>query len=82
MESLAFMGLKVGDACQDIEDALSGSFKVSFDFDECGSIVGVNYYQLALSDYYAELGMLTCSASAVTTHWVVRFPLVLILMQT
>ena len=39
---------------------------MSFDFDECGSIVGVNYYQLALSDYYAEVGLLTCNASAVT----------------
>ena len=36
------MVLKVGDACQDIEDALSGSFKLSFDFDERRSIGGVN----------------------------------------
>eukprot|EP00970_Alexandrium_tamarense_P009994 scaffold1976_cov187-Alexandrium_tamarense.AAC.23 len=67
VQSTACMGLNVGDACQEIEDALAGSFTVSFDFDQCGADIndGVNYCQLALSKYDADLGSVVCSPGLV-----------------
>lgn len=67
VHSTACVNLDVGDPCQDIEDALSGSFTVSFDFDRCGQAVGggVNYCQLALSEYAPGLGTVSCSPGLV-----------------
>eukprot|EP00984_Skeletonema_dohrnii_P023836 scaffold12938_cov128-Skeletonema_dohrnii-CCMP3373.AAC.1 len=64
IHSTACMGIDVGDPCADIETALSGSFTLSFDFDECGS-GGVNYCQLALSEYEPDLGTIVCSPGLV-----------------
>ena len=64
IHSTACMGNDVGDQCSDIEAALSGSFTVSFDFDECGGN-GVNYCQLALSEYDPDLGTVVCSPGLV-----------------
>jgi len=69
VHSTACMGSDVGYPCADIETALSGSFTVSFDFDECGGGAGndggVNYCQLALSDYEPDLGTIVCSPGLV-----------------
>jgi len=67
VHSTACVNLDVGDPCQDIEDAFSGSFTVSFDFDRCGQTVGggVNYCQLALSEYAPGLGTVSCSPGLV-----------------
>ncbi|KAL7440180.1 hypothetical protein ACHAXH_004154 [Discostella pseudostelligera] len=67
VHSTACMGLNIGDPCPDIEHALTGSFTVSFDFDQCGSAVGggVNYCQLALSEYEPSLGNIVCSPGLV-----------------
>ncbi|KAL9190302.1 hypothetical protein ACHAXT_007513 [Thalassiosira profunda] len=64
--STACAGLSVGDACPDIENALAGAFTVSFDFDDCGSdgSGGVNYCQLALSEY-EPIGDVVCSPGLV-----------------
>lgn len=64
VHSTACMGIDVGDPCPDIETALSGSFTVSFDFDECGGD-GVNYCQLALLEYEPDLGTVVCSPGLV-----------------
>lgn len=67
VRSTACMGLSIGDPCRDIENALTGSFTVSFDFDKCGSAVGggVNYCQLALSEYEPSFGVIICSPGRV-----------------
>ena len=64
VHSTACAGIPAGDPCPDIENALSGSFTVSFDFDDCGSD-GVNYCQLALSEYEPSLGNVVCSPGLV-----------------
>ncbi len=40
VQSTACAGISVGDSCPDIENALVGSFTVSFDFDCYGHAVG------------------------------------------
>ena len=65
VESTACMGLNVGDSCQAIEDAISGFFTVSFDFDQCGGD-GVNYCQLAILEFDGDLGTISCSPGFVT----------------
>ncbi len=67
VHSTACMGLSIGDPCPDVENALAGSFTVSFDFDQCGYAVsgGVNYCQLALSEYEPSLGNIICSPGLV-----------------
>ncbi|KAL7554975.1 hypothetical protein ACHAWF_018557 [Thalassiosira exigua] len=68
VHSTACMGVSAGDPCPDIENALGGSFTVSFDFDACGSngSGGVNYCQLAFSKYEPSLGTVSCSPGLVT----------------
>ena len=68
VHSTACTGINVGDSCQDIEDALAGSFTVSFDFDDCGG-GDVNYCQLALSEYEPKGGV-SCSPGLVIDPYV------------
>lgn len=72
VHSTACMGLSIGDPCPDIENALAGSFTVSFDFDQCGSVAGggVNYCQLALSENEPSLGNIICSPGLVVDPFV------------
>ena len=67
VQSTACAGISVGDPCPDIESALAGSFTVSLDFDCCGHAAGggVNYCQLALSEYDPSLGRIVCSPGLV-----------------
>jgi len=59
-------GVAVGYPCQDIEDALTESFTVSFDFDDCGGGKG-NFCQEALSKYKPSLGIISCTPSLVSS---------------
>lgn len=68
VQSTSCIGLGVGDPCPDVENALAGSFTVSFDFDRCGQVVGggVNFCQLALSVHDPDLGIVSCSPGLVS----------------
>lgn len=69
--SAACYGISVGEPCEDIENAISGSFTASFDFDSCGvdSIhgVGSNYCQEAISLYEPSLGDISCSPGLISS---------------
>jgi len=69
IQSMACAGINVGDPCPDIENALSGSFTVSFDFDDCGN-GDVNYCQLALSEYEPSWTGVSCSPGLVIDPYV------------
>ena len=52
VNSAACHGINVGEPCQDIEDAISGTFTVAFEFDKCGGGGdNANYCQAALTNY-------------------------------
>ena len=57
--------LNVGEPCQDIEDAISGNFTVSFDFSSCGGIDGANFCQETLSKYEPNVGIISCSMESI-----------------
>jgi hypothetical protein len=63
--SFACYNRALGDPCEEIEDNLSGSFTVAFDFDECGG-EGPNFCQAALSLHDSAIGMISCNPGQVT----------------
>ena len=63
---LACNGVLIGEPCEEIEDSLSGSFTVSFNFDKCGGDDAANYCQAALTKYEPGLGIISCSPSFVS----------------
>ena len=69
VNSSACHGLSVGDPCPDIENALEGSFTLSFDFDDCGS-GQTNFCQAALSQHKPSLGTVACSPGLVSNPFV------------
>lgn len=69
VNSAACYGVNVGEPCQDVEEALSGSFTVSFDFDECGSSNGgggSNFCQEAVLQYVPSAGVISCTPGLVS----------------
>lgn len=64
--SVACHNVNVGEPCQEIEDALVGSFTVSFEFDKCGGENNVNFCQAALSSHDPSLGIISCSPGFVS----------------
>ena len=70
INSAACYGVNVGEPCQDIEEALSGSFTVSFDFDECGGGNDgggrANFCQEAVSQYVPSAGVISCTPGLVS----------------
>ena len=54
-----------GYPCQDVEDALFGSFLFSFDFNDCGGGKD-NFCQEVLSKYKPSLGIISCTPSLVS----------------
>ena len=67
VDSTACYGINVGEPCQDIEDALSGTFTVSFDFDDCGGSGSANYCQEAVSQYEPSAGIISCTPGLVSS---------------
>ena len=68
VDSPACFGVNVGDRCLDIENALTGSFTISFDFDECGGggAGSPNYCQEAVWRFEPTLGTISCTPGLVS----------------
>ena len=65
ISSLACYGIQVGEACKKIENAITGIFTVSFDFDECGG-GDASFCQEIISKYNPNLGVISCTPGLVT----------------
>lgn len=63
--SFACYNREVGDSCEEVEDNLSGSFTIAFDFDECGG-KGPNFCQAALSHHDPDIGIISCTPGKVS----------------
>jgi len=61
----ACVGVAEGDPCEDVEKSISGSFTVSYDFDNCGGLGDANFCQAALSKYEPTIGIVSCNPSSV-----------------
>jgi hypothetical protein len=53
--SLACYGVKEGERCVEIENALGGHFTIGFDFDECGG-EGMNFCQAFVNVFAPDMG--------------------------